>query len=199
MLCPLPTLVPVPKVSVLLFVSLLVALAWGTAIGWTMLAIGGFLVASVAGMGLPALVGAALATAGAMLQSLLRNPLADPYVLGVSGGAAVGALGALVLGAALFSAMGRFQSLEYGYRIERLEKDKKTALETNRKLQLEEASLGDPTRIDWIARNELGMKTLAPDQIYRAEAEPSTAVAVNSRTESAPVLTARNQLMRDVR
>ena len=87
-------------------------------------------------------------------------------------------VGALVLGAALFSAMGRFQSLEYGYRIERLEKDKKSALETNRKLQLEKASLGDPTRIDWIARNELGMKTLAPDQIYRAEAEPSTAVAV---------------------
>ncbi|MFZ5444830.1 MAG: FecCD family ABC transporter permease [Myxococcota bacterium] len=47
---------------------------------------------------LAALVGAALAAAGAMLQSLLRNPLADPFVLGVSGGAALGATVALALG-----------------------------------------------------------------------------------------------------
>lgn len=44
------------------------------------------------------LVGGGLALAGAMMQALLRNPLADPYVLGVSGGAAVGALLALLLG-----------------------------------------------------------------------------------------------------
>ena len=45
-------------------------------------------------------VGALLSVAGALMQVLLRNPLADPYVLGISGGAAVGALGALMLGAA---------------------------------------------------------------------------------------------------
>jgi len=44
---------------------------------------------------LAALVGAALAGAGTALQALLRNPLAEPFVLGVSGGAALG--GALVL------------------------------------------------------------------------------------------------------
>ncbi len=44
--------------------------------------------------------GALLAVAGALLQVLLRNPLADPYVLGTSGGAAVGALLAMLLGAA---------------------------------------------------------------------------------------------------
>ena len=38
------------------------------------------------------LVGASLATAGAGFQALLRNPLADPYVLGVSSGAALGAI-----------------------------------------------------------------------------------------------------------
>lgn len=42
-------------------------------------------------------VGAALALSGALLQALLRNPLADPYVLGISGGAAVAALLALAL------------------------------------------------------------------------------------------------------
>ena len=42
--------------------------------------------------------GGLLALAGALMQVLLRNPLADPYVLGVSGGAAVGALGAMFFG-----------------------------------------------------------------------------------------------------
>lgn len=44
--------------------------------------------------------GGLLGLAGALMQVLLRNPLADPYVLGLSGGAAVGALGAMLLGAA---------------------------------------------------------------------------------------------------
>ncbi len=41
--------------------------------------------------------GGALALAGVMMQALLRNPLADPYVLGISAGASVGALLALLL------------------------------------------------------------------------------------------------------
>lgn len=45
--------------------------------------------------------GALLAMAGALMQVLLRNPLADPYVLGISGGAAVGALLAMLLGAGM--------------------------------------------------------------------------------------------------
>lgn len=44
-------------------------------------------------------VGALLALAGVKMQVLLGNPLAEPYVLGVSGGAAVGALLAILLGA----------------------------------------------------------------------------------------------------
>lgn len=48
-------------------------------------------------------VGSLLALAGVLLQALFRNPLADPYVLGVSGGAAIGALLAMILGAAAFS------------------------------------------------------------------------------------------------
>ena len=42
-------------------------------------------------------VGAALSVAGAGFQALLRNPLADPYVLGVSSGAALGAILSLIL------------------------------------------------------------------------------------------------------
>lgn len=47
---------------------------------------------------LAALVGAALAVAGASFQALLKNPLADPYTLGVSSGASVGAVATLFFG-----------------------------------------------------------------------------------------------------
>jgi iron complex transport system permease protein len=50
--------------------------------------------------------GGLLALAGALFQALLRNPLADPYILGVSGGAAVGALSAILSG--LAAATGAF-------------------------------------------------------------------------------------------
>jgi len=49
------------------------------------------------------LVGGALGLAGAVFQALLRNPLAEPWVLGVSGGAAVGAVAAVVLGWGLYA------------------------------------------------------------------------------------------------
>ena len=48
-------------------------------------------------------VGSLLALAGVLLQALFRNPLADPYVLGVSGGASIGALLAMIAGAEAFA------------------------------------------------------------------------------------------------
>jgi iron complex transport system permease protein len=47
---------------------------------------------------LAAIVGAALATAGVALQGLLRNPLAEPHLIGVSGGAALGAVIGVIVG-----------------------------------------------------------------------------------------------------
>src|SRR3569833_664838 len=44
-------------------------------------------------------VGGLLAVAGVLLQALFRNPLAEPFVLGVSGGAAIGALLAMIVSA----------------------------------------------------------------------------------------------------
>lgn len=49
------------------------------------------------------LVGGGLALAGAVFQALLRNPLAEPYILGISGGAAAGAVLTLALGLAASS------------------------------------------------------------------------------------------------
>jgi iron complex transport system permease protein len=52
--------------------------------------------------------GGLLALAGALMQVLLRNPLADPYILGLSGGAAVASLSALLLGFAALAAPAAF-------------------------------------------------------------------------------------------
>lgn len=53
--------------------------------------------------------GGLLAMAGAFMQALLRNPLADPYLFGVSGGAALGALAAIALG------LGTLWSVAFGF------------------------------------------------------------------------------------
>ncbi len=55
---------------------------------------------------LAAVVGAALTTAGAVVQVLVRNALADPFLLGVSSGASVGATAVLLLGA--FASLGQW-------------------------------------------------------------------------------------------
>ncbi|WP_305093323.1 iron ABC transporter permease [Prescottella sp. R16] len=48
---------------------------------------------------LAALAGAGLALAGTIVQAIVHNPLAEPYILGVSAGAGLGAVGVIVLGA----------------------------------------------------------------------------------------------------
>jgi iron complex transport system permease protein len=92
------------------FGVLLLALALAVAIG---LAVGSvaqptraiFLEIRLPRVLLAGLVGAALASAGALLQPLLRNPLADPYLLGISGGAALGGVLAQVGGAAVAASL----------------------------------------------------------------------------------------------
>ncbi len=74
-------------------------------------------------------VGAALAIAGAAFQALLRNPLADPYVLGVSGGAALGSIIAIIfatelsLSRPLFGFAGAAIATLVVYRLGRREDD----------------------------------------------------------------------------
>ena len=83
--------------------SLLLALSWGSA-GWVWpwtddAAMQRVVLELRLPRAVAALVtGALLAVAGCLMQVLLRNPLADPYVLGVSGGAAVFALVGMSLG-----------------------------------------------------------------------------------------------------
>jgi len=51
---------------------------------------------------LAALVGATLSVGGLVFQALLRNPLAEPYILGISGGSAIGAIIGILLGVSPF-------------------------------------------------------------------------------------------------
>lgn len=77
---------------------------------------------------LGALVGASLAVAGAVLQAVLRNPLAEPYVLGLSSGAGLGAALCIVGGALAVSSLllpgagfvGALVSLAIVYRLARV-------------------------------------------------------------------------------
>ena len=55
---------------------------------------------------LGALVGGGLAVVGAVLQAMTRNPLADPYLFGVSSGASVGAVAVILYGGGLLGALG---------------------------------------------------------------------------------------------
>ncbi len=55
---------------------------------------------------LAAMVGATLSLGGLVFQALLRNPLAEPYILGVSGGSAVGAVIGILLGLSRFPGVG---------------------------------------------------------------------------------------------
>ncbi len=89
-------------------------LAGSVPLSWTALRNGDPVARAVLSLRLPRVAlaagtGGALAIAGAALQALLKNPLADPFLLGTSGGAAAGAALAIFFGAsALASPLGAF-------------------------------------------------------------------------------------------
>jgi iron complex transport system permease protein len=105
--------IPAPVLIAMLTIAALAAVAASIAFGssgidapWERFAAGDPLVRTIVlELRLPRALaafgaGVVLALAGVLMQALLRNPLADPYVLGVSGGAAVGALGVMLAGLA---------------------------------------------------------------------------------------------------
>lgn len=98
---------PIPAINLILFATLLLAILLSTGLGAVRLPLSQVLSAFlhptragevgeiIFGLRLPrvlaaALVGAALSATGVLFQGLFRNPLADPFVLGTSGGAALG-------------------------------------------------------------------------------------------------------------
>jgi cell division protein FtsL len=99
-------------------------------------------------------------------------------------------LATVAFGAMMLSAWQRFDSVEDGYRLEAFQREKQQMQEANRKLRLEEAYLGDPVRIDTIARNELGMTTLSPPQIVAGEPAspaPEASMLADARRVAQPL------------
>lgn len=93
-------------------VVIVALLAGGTRVDWTGFFAGDATARAIVldirapRVALAALVGAGLAVAGAMMQAMFRNPLADPALIGVSSGAALGAIGAIVFGVGAFGVAG---------------------------------------------------------------------------------------------
>ena len=113
-------------------------------------------------------------------------PVADPHTARKC--LSISMVAVFCFGIVLFSAWQSFECVQYGYRIERLQQEKQQVLEANRKLRLEEASLGDLVRIDTIARNQLGMTILSPAQIVSGEASSlAPEVSVLAKVQAAPL------------
>ncbi len=122
----LPIVKRIVAVSSLLACLLVLSLAWGLSAGSTEHNLGQMMAVLFGQDGsdptlesivwqirlprvlLAALVGATLSLGGLVFQALLRNPLAEPYILGVSGGSAVGAIIGIMLGLSPFPGVALF-------------------------------------------------------------------------------------------
>jgi cell division protein FtsL len=85
-----------------------------------------------------------------------------------------------------------YQWIQYGYRIEEVQKKREQLAEAGRQLQLERASLRNPQRIDAIARRDLGMVFPAPGQVVNLTDTPLAAPAPPP-SQPAPPQQAENQ------
>jgi cell division protein FtsL len=85
------------------------------------------------------------------------------------------ALGALIGAGGLFYAWQHFACIQLGYQLESLKTEQSQATELNQKLKLEVAGLRSPSRIDAIARNQLGLTVPTAGQIAPFDS-PSEAV-----------------------
>jgi cell division protein FtsL len=83
------------------------------------------------------------------------------------------AVAAVVAVALLAYTWQRYQCLEMRYQLEQTSREQTQALELNRELRVELATLRSPARIDLLARNQLGMTVPQPAQIIPSE--PQTA------------------------
>lgn len=72
---------------------------------------------------------------------------------------------ALIFGISLFFVWSRIQVFQFEYAISSLESELREGGQENRKLRLEVASLRNPSRIERLARNELGLRLPDPAQI----------------------------------
>jgi cell division protein FtsL len=86
----------------------------------------------------------------------------------------------MVAGALLFYAWIRSQIISVGYKSQQLQVQEQSLLHVNEKLIVQEAILKDPGRIDYIARNDLGMIRLRTNQIITPQFQDVEAIGPNT-------------------
>ena len=97
----------------------------------------------------------------------------------------------LAIGAALaaflwFYAWQHFECIQIRYQIEQLESQRTQAAELNQQLHLEMATLRSPSRVDSIARNQLGLTIAAPAEFAPAQSSGDTVLADARTSPPAP-------------
>jgi cell division protein FtsL len=95
------------------------------------------------------------------------------------------ALGGVVALAMLGYTWQHYQCLQLSYQLERLDHARSQAVELNRELRVERATLRSPARIDVLARNQLGMTLPQPAQVVLTQSRTAGEVA-DARTTSIP-------------
>ena len=91
------------------------------------------------------------------------------------------AVGAAMAGCLLFYAWQHFECIQIRYQIEQLDHARAQAEELNQQLHLEVATLRSPSRVDAIARNQLGLTVPVPGQVAPVD-DASDGVVAQART-----------------
>jgi cell division protein FtsL len=95
------------------------------------------------------------------------------------------AVGAAMAGCLLFYAWQHFECIQIRYQIEQLDSERAKAEELNQRLHLEVATLGSPSRVDAIARNQLGLTVPVPGQVAPVN-DANDGVVAQARTVALP-------------
>jgi cell division protein FtsL len=93
------------------------------------------------------------------------------------------AVGGALAACLLFYAWQHFECIQIRYQVEQLESEREKAVQLNRQLHLEVASLRSPMRVDTIARNQLGLTVPVPGQVAPVD-ESSDAVVAQAQSAS---------------
>jgi cell division protein FtsL len=91
------------------------------------------------------------------------------------------AVGAAMAGCLLFYASQHFECIQIRYQIAQLDNDRAKAEELNQQLHLEVATLRSPSRVDAIARNQLGLTVPVPGQVAPVD-DANDGVLAQART-----------------
>ncbi|HTA52427.1 MAG TPA: cell division protein FtsL [Candidatus Acidoferrum sp.] len=95
------------------------------------------------------------------------------------------AVGAAMAGCLLSYAWQHFECIQIRYRIEQLDSERAKAEELNQQLHLEVATLRSPSRVDAIARNQLGLTVPVPGQVAPVD-DANDGVVAQARTLALP-------------